>query len=136
MNLDEAGTGLSSALIYRIRDTLTRLCGWPAWSPGDWGRLPAGLDADEQERVTQRPAMAPTGVDAFLRAEILQSLTGRSVDAAETRAGELTDLVGSLLRRARSPADGERTADTAELGVDVLLLARFLADPENKEVGA
>ena len=136
LDLDEAGTGLSSALIYRIRDTLTRLCGWPAWSPGDWGRLPAGLDADEQERVTQRPGMAPTGVDAFLRAEILQSLTGRSVDAAETRAGELTDLVGSLLRRARAPADDERTANTAELGVDVLLLARFLADPENKEVGA
>ena len=132
----ETGTGLSSALIYRIRDTLTRLCGWPAWSPGDWGKLPAGLDAHVREGVLQRPATAPTGVDAFLRAEILQSLTSRSVDAAETRAGELTELVGSLLRRASARTDGERIADTAELGVDALLLARFLADPAYREVGA
>ena len=132
LDLGDAGTGLSSALIYRIRDTLTRLWAWPAWSPGDWGKLPVDLDADERERV-QRPAIAPTGVDTFLRAEILQSLTGRSVDAAETRADELTDLVGSLLRREAAPAEGENTADTAELGVDVLLLARFLADPANTE---
>ena len=132
----ESGAGLSSALIYRLRDTLTRLCGWPAWNPGDWGRLPADLDARAQERVMSRSALAPTGAEAFLRAEILQSLTSRSVDAAEMRASELTELVGSLLRRARTPADGEHTVDSAELGVDVLLLARFLADPENRESGA
>ena len=132
----EAGTGLSSTLIYRIRDVLTRLCGWPAWSPGDWGALPPDLDVHEQERPLQRPATERTGVGAFLRAEILQSLTGRSVDAAETRAAELTDLVVSLLQRARAPADGERTAEPTELGVDVLLLARFLADPGDKEFGA
>ena len=68
--LDPGGaeTGLSSALIYRIRDLLTRLCGWPAWNPGDWGELSADLDADEQGRVAQHPAASSTRADAFLRA--------------------------------------------------------------------
>ena len=131
-----AETGLSSALIYRIRDLLTRLCGWLAWSPGDWGELPADLDANEQERAAQRPGAAPTGANAFLRAEILQSLSGRSVDAAEASADELTELVGSLLRRARAPVDAESSADSVQLGVDALLLARFLADPGHREAGA
>ena len=110
--------GLSSSLIYRIRDTLTRLCGWPAWEPGGWGELPVGLD-----------------LRTFLRAEILQSLTGRSVEGAETRTDELTDLVWELLRRARKSADGERYTDADEFGVDALLLARFLASPEHDGTG-
>lgn len=133
---DGAETGLSSALIYRIRDLLTRLCGWPAWNPGDWGELPADLYANAQEQAAPRPCAAPTGADALLRAEILQSLSGRSVDAAEASAGELTELVGSLLRRARAPADAETSADRVQLGVDVLLLARFLADSGHREAGA
>ena len=109
----------SSALVYRIRDTLTRLCGWPAWSPGDWGVLPADLD-----------------IGAFLRAEILQSLTGRSVEDAETGADELTDLVQKLLRRARTPTAEDRSTGADEVGIDALLLARFLADPEHRGTGA
>ena len=132
---DGAGTGLSSALVYRIRDLLTRLCGWPAWNPGDWGELPADLSANEQRRAARRPGAAPTGTEAFLRAEILQSLSGRSVDAAEASADELTDLVGSLLRRARAPADAGSSAASDQLGVDVLLLARFLAEPGHREAG-
>lgn len=79
----------------------------------------------------------PVGLDlrTFLRAEILQSLTGRSVEGAETRTDELTDLVWELLRRARKSADGERYTDADEFGVDALLLARFLASPEHDGTG-
>ena len=39
-----AEPGLSSALIYRIREMFAALCGWDAWRPGAWGRMPEGLD--------------------------------------------------------------------------------------------
>ena len=107
-----AEPGLSSALIYRVRETLAAICGWGAWSPGAWGRIPEGLD-----------------VRAFLRAEILHSLAVRTEDA-EARADELTDPVWSSMGRARAPSDGDETG-AAEAGVDALLLARFLADPEH-----
>ncbi len=104
--------GLSSALIYRIREALATLCGWDAWRPGAWGRIPEGLD-----------------IRAFLRAEIHHSLAVRTGDDAGIRADELTDLVWRSMGRARAPVvDGE--AGVAEAGVDALLLARFLADTE------
>ena len=37
-----ATPGLSSALVYRIRELLTTLCGWDRWQPGDWREVPAG----------------------------------------------------------------------------------------------
>ena len=104
--------GLSSALIYRIREALATLCGWDAWRPGAWGRIPEGLD-----------------IRAFLRAEIHHSLTVRTGEDAGIRTDELTDLVWRSMGRARAPVvDGE--AGVAEAGVDALLLARFLADTE------
>ena len=107
--------GLSSALIYRIRETLTMLCGWSRWKPGAWGDAPAGFD-----------------VRALLRAEVLRSLAGSSVADAETRADKLTDLVWKLLGPSRTTT-GENGAQLRELGVDALLLARFLADPGREE---
>lgn len=107
-----AEPGLSSALIYRVRETLAALCGWDAWSPGAWGRIPEGLD-----------------VRALLRAEILHSLAVRTEDA-EARADELIAPVWSALGRSCAPSDGGKTG-VAEAGVDALLLARFLADPEH-----
>ena len=107
--------GLSSALIYRIRETLTMLCGWSWWKPGAWGDLPTGFDARE-----------------LLRAEVLRSLAGSSVENAETRADELTGLVWKLLRPSRATtADDDK--GTRVVGVDALLLARFLADPGRGE---
>lgn len=108
--------GLSSALLYRLRETLAALGGWDAWRPGAWGRLPEGLD-----------------MRAFLRAEIHHSLAPRMEDEARarTRAGALADAVWSAT--GRSPAPGEAGAaetGAATAGVDALLLARFLADPE------
>lgn len=113
-----AEPGLSTALIYRIRDTLTRLCGWERWQPGDWGSLPAGLD-----------------MRAFLRAEINRSLSATmDRDAAPSGAGEVADHVWNVLGPSRAPADADR-AEITEVGVDALLLARFLADPEAEESG-
>ena len=113
---EAAEPGLSSALIYRIREALTALCGWASWRPGVWGRLPEGPD-----------------VRAFLHAEIHHSLDARMESGAEARADELTDLVWSVLGRSRAPARGG--TPIVEAGVDALLLARFLADPEAEEDG-
>ena len=118
--------GLSSTLIYRMRDTLTRLCGWERWEPGNWGNLPEDID-----------------IRAFLRAEIHHSLDVRMSDGAEVRTDMLTESVWNLLGPARNPqADGPGVAakDNAngaitQAGVDALLLARFLADPEQRKSG-
>ena len=112
---DAAGPVLSSGLLYRIREMLTRLGGWSRWRPGMWGPLPPEC-----------------GARTFLKAEILHSLTTRAVERAEARADELTDLVWAALAPSRAPA--VRTeAGGAEDGVDALLLARFLADPDREE---
>lgn len=49
---------------------------------------------------------------------------------AEARADELIAPVWSALGRSCAPSDGGKTG-VAEAGVDALLLARFLADPEH-----
>lgn len=104
--------GLATSLLYRLRETLSLLCGWPRWSPGTWGTLPGNLD-----------------LRAFLYAEILRSLDGRTSEKATDRAGELTETVLKLLGPSRTvPRDG-----ITEVGLDALLLARFLAGPEDHE---
>ena len=115
LNRSASDPGLSSALVYRIRETLVMLCGLSHWEPGVWGDLPTDFDVRE-----------------LLRAEILRSLDGSSVEDTETRADELTDLVWKLLARARATT-GEQGIQNGELGVDALLLARFLADPGREE---
>ena len=86
-----------------------------AVEPGVWGALPNEFD-----------------VRALLRAEILRSLTDSSAEDTETRADELADLVWRILGSARAT-----TADNGmrfrEVGVDALLLARFLADRDRGE---
>ncbi len=111
--------GLSAALVYRIRETLAMLCGWDHWRPGRWGTAPVDVD-----------------VRQFLRAEIVHSLTVRMGAGAEARADGLLDLVWSVLGPARARADGTELPDDAarskivtEVGIDALLLARFLAAP-------
>lgn len=109
--------GLSSALIYRIRETLTLLCGVERWQPGHWGALPDALD-----------------VRAFVHAEILHSLTVRTDDeGAAARAEELADAVWRLLGPSRADQDDR---ELVKAGVDALLLARFLSDGGREEAGA
>ena len=111
LETDTATPGLSSALVYRIRKLLTTLCGWDRWQPGEWRNVPAGLDL--------RP---------FLRAEIVHSLDVRTEYQTGEHAGDLTDRVCALLDR--SHANG---AGVTGLGLDALLLARFLANREQQE---
>ncbi len=98
--------GLSSGLLYRIRDMLAMLGAWDRWEPGLWGGLPKGFD-----------------VQGLLRAEILRSLDGTTMESAETRVQELADLTWKTMVRARAGHIG----DESQAGVDALLLARFLA---------
>ncbi len=64
----------------------------------------------------------------------------RTDGAAEARAGVLTESVWNLLGRARNPrvdpgvaANDDGNGAIAQAGVDALLLARFLTDPEPRE---
>ncbi len=148
---DAAQPGLSSALVYRIRDLFARLCGWEQWRPGSWGDVPGDID-----------------LHAFLRTEIAHSLETRMDDGAAARAEsteQLTAGVWNLLSPAGNPqgvaanardgtaspspgadaprldggastaAAGSGSLRVSRVGVDGLLLARFLADPEEQEFG-
>ena len=106
--------GLSGSLVYRLRDTLARLCGWERWQPGDWGALPPGLDA--------RP---------LLHADVARSLAA-TMSEAESDAVRLVDVMQRMLGPSRS-TDGVMPAENIEVGIDGLLLARFLADPSSEE---
>ena len=106
-----AEPGLSGSLIYRLRATLTALCGWDRWQPGAWGDVLAGLDI--------RP---------FLHAEVFHSLDVRMDNGVGSRADALTDRVCAMLGRSHATEGG-----STKVGIDALLLARFLADPEQQE---
>ena len=107
---DEAHPSLSSSLLYRVRETLTRIGAQPNWTPGTWFHLPSDID---------------TG--ALLRSEILHSLSVRMAAGADKLADELAQAVRLLMQPARNE---QRTGDaesSAEAGLDALLLARFLS---------
>lgn len=105
--------GLSSSLIYRIRELLALLCGWNRWEPGSWGELPDHLD-----------------FHAFLEAEIFSSLsTSMNNREARSAAPRLAKIVAQILERSHA---GPKETDS-EVGIDALLLARFLANPRDDE---
>ena len=105
---------LSSALLYRIRDSLSLLCDWDRWKPGQWGNTPRSID-----------------LHPFIRAEVFHSLDVRMAEDAGSLAESLTSSILSLLSPARNPRGVDGPAK--EAGVDALLLARFLADPDDGE---
>lgn len=124
-----AAAGFSSSVLYRSRETLSRLCGEPRWTPGLSRPLAVGVD-----------------LAAYLRAEILQCLShepvraaGRSTDEVDANAED-----GDEARRARADALASRMSallrDDAPAGsgeervsLDALLLARFLAHDGREE---
>ena len=105
--------GMSSALLYRIRELLARLGGGGSWQPGSWWTLPESID-----------------LPVLLRAEIGHSLVVRQGENDKERITRMANLVQRLLRHAPMSADGHRN-ETGEgaikVGIDALLLARFLA---------
>ena len=106
-----AHPGLSGSLIYRMRETLVALCGWQRWQPGVWGDVPAALDL--------RP---------FLHAAVAHSVDARMDSGTQALANDLTDRVCGILGRSHATDDG-----LTGVGMDGLLLARFLADPAQQE---
>ena len=111
----ESEPGISSGLLYRLRDTLSLLCGWDSWKPGKWGTLPKGLNLKD-----------------FVRAEVFHSLSKRT-DEERERADDLTDLLCDLLWRSCRRTNGrEHEPRHREIGLDALMLARFLALPREE----
>ncbi|RMG10522.1 MAG: hypothetical protein D6729_19425 [Deltaproteobacteria bacterium] len=100
--------GLSSSLLYRLRDTLGLLCDWPRWQPGAWAPLPHGVP-----------------LRSYIEAELRRTLP-ESEAGAESGAGPLAETITALLSASPNPG-GVLSPDW--VGVDALLLARFLSSP-------
>lgn len=111
---DLSSPGLSSALLYRLRDTLSLLCNWPRWEPGVWGELPADLD-----------------LRAFLQAELISSLQDQGHSDPAALGMELSERILPLLHPGRAVDRGG--VNHLQVGVDALLLARFLAAPSQED---
>lgn len=105
--------GISSGLLYRIRHTLSLLCGWDSWRPGQWD-APAN----------------PLHLADFVRAEICQSLSKRGGGEDLEQADGFTSRIVDLLWRSRA---GPSRPHNSEIGLDALMLARFLANPREEE---
>ena len=94
------------------------LCGWDSWRPGAWGEVPQGLD-----------------IHPFLLAEVHRSLSAQSgEDAAQSAdadgiARRIVDVLGQSRNVDSDDPDAAQPANVG-VGVDGLMLARFLANPE------
>lgn len=97
--------GLSSSLIYRLRDLLSRLLDI-AWEPGAEIELPGDIQ-----------------LDPFFRAEVARSLEKRSGDIATREA--LDRLTGALVAPL-TLVRGDKE-HSSRITIDALLLAHFLA---------
>ncbi len=109
---------LSSSLLYRVRDTLSMLCGWDRWEPGAWGKKPTEV------------SLFP-----FLRAEIYRSLGAQFGNPSGQHADQLTKHVCDLLEQSRNVGADDTDAEqrSPKVGVDGLLLARFLSSPDRED---
>ena len=124
---------LSGSLDHAIWELLRRLGSGVAWRPGTFARVGAALD-----------------LEPLIRAAVLQSLSHRDGEDLEVEASTLTGLIHPLLRPARNRDDASPTAAasaahvagevassdpvaaqaepaTQEVGLDALLVARFVA---------
>ncbi len=105
--------GISSGLLYRIRHTLSLLCGWDFWMPGQWGTPANRLDLMH-----------------FVRAEVCQSLSRRVRGEDLVQTNMFTSQIVHLLWRSRATPS---RLHEGEIGLDALMLARFLANPQEEE---
>lgn len=99
---------LSGALDHALWDMLRRLGGGVDWRPGMFARVGAELE-----------------LEPLIRAAVQQSLSHRDVEDAEAKAASVAAMIHPLLAPARNlpPAD----SPDREVGLDALLVARFLA---------
>ncbi len=104
---------LSTSLLFRLRETLSVLGDGPSWTPGQWIELPPGTD-----------------LRGFLHAEIVRGLACRG-ESDHQGAAPLTDLILGHLGPARAGQADPEVPTT--IGMDGLLVARFLAYPKFQE---
>ncbi len=118
---------VSSSLVHRLHDELTRLSFQRPPRPGEWIHLPDTLE-----------------IGPLVRASALRSLESATTEAGgddanvEARAARMADALVEILRPARNDATntGPRQPDAParnEIGLDGLLLARFLATGGQEE---
>lgn len=123
------GPGFSSSLLHHVCDTLSLLSGQPDWAPGRVGKLPDGLN-----------------LEAYIRAEVVDSwerqpaateaarVPGREGDHADQAAiADVTRLVTDVLPPSVNRSGTGPTVDMKRVGVDGLLLARFVAGGGHEE---
>jgi CRISPR-associated protein Cmr2 len=109
---------LSGALDHAIWELLRRLGGGVEWKPGTFAHIGADLE-----------------LEPLIRAAVLQSLSHRDVNDVDAEAVRLTALILPLLAPARNtpprkPDDPQTISarrPEQEVGLDALLVARFLA---------
>jgi CRISPR-associated protein Cmr2 len=109
---------LSGSLDHAIWEMLRQLGGGVDWRPGTFARVDACLD-----------------LKPLIHAAVLQSLSHRDVNSADAEAVRLTALIHPLLEPARNepardpdvPRSDSAERVEQEVGLDALLVARFLA---------
>ncbi len=119
--------GFSSSFVYRLRDQIGLLCGWPHWTPGVFGdvnQIKESLDLKK-----------------FLAAEYIRCLRIAGWTEEEIQREEAMQHMDILLQtsfRASRSQENEQFhhhVDPRRIGLDAVLLARFLAqggDTSNK----
>jgi len=120
---------ISSGLVYRLREVLGLLCGWPRWEAGVT-RTYAGADDDVVKLFAAE-------IRRMLRASGLEGEDdGVNQKEAEQMARELLSLVYPCERIGEAP-NVTIQMDRQRLGLDGLLLALFLStDGKERDHGA
>lgn len=120
---------ISSGLVYRLREVLGLLCGWPQWEAGATGAY-AGAEDDVVKLFAAE-------IRRMLRASGLEGEDdGENQQEAEQMAHELLPLVYPCERIGEAP-NLTIQVNRQRLGLDGLLLALFLStDGKERDHGA
>lgn len=109
---------MSTGLVYRLRETMGLLCGFPRWEPGIC-KTSATIDAE---------TFFAADIRRMLRAAGLESEDEKSnQDEAKKMAAQLLRLVHPIHRKEEIGKPPEIVRDTSRMGLDGLLLALLLA---------
>lgn len=114
-------TGFSSSFVYRLREQMGLLCGWPQWKPGIYGKIAESLDIQ--------------AIQAMLEAEYLRCLRIAGWKEDELASAEVDQHTNILLecsyrtkREFTKETGFSYITDKTQIGLDGVLLARFLSN--------
>lgn len=118
---------MSTGLVYRLRETMGLLCGFPRWEPGIC-RTSAAIDAE---------AFFAADIRRMLRAAGLETENEQAnQEEAKKMAARLLRLVHPIHRKEEIGKPPEIVRETSRMGLDGLLLALFLAtDGQERDHG-